>query len=437
MLQTTLKREFTRYVSLNIFGMIGISCYILADTFFVALGLGSAGLAALNLAIPAYSLMHGVGMMIGVGGATRYTVCRAQGDEKHAERIFTHAFALALIAGLLFLLLGLFASNPLARLLGADAQTFGMTQAYLKTLLCFGPFFVLNNLMLAFVRNDGAAGRAMFGMLLGSLFNIIFDYIFIFPCGMGMFGAALATGASPIVSLLILSGHLKSSRRGFRLQKTTIRPALFGAVCLPGISTLVSELSSGAVLLLFNLMILRLAGNAGVAAYGVVANLALVAVSIFSGIAQGVQPLASRSLGHGDHKALRRLFRYSVVLALAISSVLYLLIFLFTNPLVAAFNSEGDTALAALAAGGLRIYFLGFWFAGLNIVSAAFFSAVERAQTGFMLSVLRGFAVITPVLLLLAALFGMNGVWATFPVAEAATAAVTILSMCRYFRRTV
>lgn len=436
-MQTTLKQEFIRYVSLNIFGMIGISCYILADTFFVARGLGSSGLTALNLAIPAYSLMHGVGMMIGVGGATRYTVCRAQGDEKQAEQIFTHAFVLALIAGLLFLLLGLFASNPLARLLGADAQTFGMTQAYLKTLLCFGPFFVLNNLMLAFIRNDGAAGRAMVGMLLGSLFNIIFDYIFIFPCGMGMFGAALATGVSPIVSLLILSGHLKSNRRGFRLRKTSIRPTMFGAVCLPGVSTLVSELSSGAVLLLFNLMILRLAGNAGVAAYGVVANLALVAVSIFNGIAQGVQPLASRSLGRGDTGALRRLFRYSVVLALAISSALYLVIFLFTDPLVAAFNSEGDSALAALAANGLRVYFLGFWFAGLNIISAAFFSAVERAQTGFILSVLRGFAVITPVLLLLAALFGMSGVWATFPVAEAVTAAVAILFLLRYLRRTI
>lgn len=430
----TLKQEFTRYVSLNILGMIGISCYILADTFFIARGLGSAGLAALNLAIPAYSLMHGVGMMIGVGGATRYTVCRAQGDDTQAERIFTHAFALGLAAGLLFLMLGALASAPLARLLGADVQTFGMTQTYLQTLLCFGPFFILNNLLLAFVRNDGAAGRAMLGMLLGSLFNILFDYIFIFPCRLGMFGAALATGASPIVSLLILSGHLKSSRRGFRLRKTVIRLRSLGAVCLPGVSTLVSELSSGAVLLLFNLMILRLAGNTGVAAYGVVANLALVAVAIFSGIAQGVQPLASRSLGYGAHDDLRRLFRYSAMLALAIASALYLLVVLFTDPLVAAFNSERDATLASLAAGGLRIYFLGFWFAGLNIVSAAFFSAVEHAQSGFILSILRGFAVITPVLLLFSALFGMSGVWATFPAAEATTAAVTVFFLYRYFR---
>ena len=202
-------REFGHYAAMNILGMIGISCYILADTYFVAQGLGSLGLAALNIAIPAYNLMNGIGLMLGVGAATQYTIARAQNDRRQADSVFTHAAALGLLLGVLFLLGGLCFAKPLAGLLGADAQTLGMTTTYLRMLWCFGPFFVMNNVLLAFTRNDGAPTVAMCGMIAGSLFNIVFDYIFIFPCGLGMFGAALATGFSPFVSILVLLTHLR------------------------------------------------------------------------------------------------------------------------------------------------------------------------------------------------------------------------------------
>ena len=121
--QTGALREFGHYAAMNILGMIGISCYILADTYFVAQGLGSLGLAALNIAIPAYNLMNGIGLMLGVGAATQYTIARAQNDRRQADSVFTHAAALGLLLGLLFLLGGLCFAKPLAGLLGADAQT--------------------------------------------------------------------------------------------------------------------------------------------------------------------------------------------------------------------------------------------------------------------------------------------------------------------------
>ncbi|MCQ5131263.1 MATE family efflux transporter [Butyricicoccus faecihominis] len=430
-----LNREFGRYVTLNIFGMIGLSCYILADTFFIARGTGANGLAALNIAIPAYSVMHGTGLMIGVGGATRYSVCRAQGDGAAADRTFTHAVLLALLVSAVFLALGAFFSAPLARLLGANDAIFAMTRTYLQTLLCFGPFFVLNNVCVAFVRNDGAPGLAMFGMLFGSFANIVLDYLFIFPCGLGIFGAALATGASPILSMLVLSRHFKTPARGFHFRKTPVRPRLFGAICAPGLSSLVGELSTGFVLLLFNLVILRLAGNMGVAAYGIVANLSIVAISIFTGIAQGTQPLLSGCYGRGEQASLGLLVRRAAVLALLIASALYAVVFLFAGPLAAAFNSEGSAALTALAVPGLRIYFGGLWFCGVNIIAAAFFSAVGRPVWGFLLSLMRGLIVIVPVLLTLSYLFGMTGVWAVSPVMEGVTLLFTLSLLAAYFRK--
>lgn len=277
-------REFGHYAAMNILGMIGISCYILADTYFVAQGLGSLGLAALNIAIPAYNLMNGIGLMLGVGAATQYTIARAQNDRRQADSVFTHAAALGLLLGLLFLLGGLCFAKPLAGLLGADAQTLGMTTTYLRMLWCFGPFFVMNNVLLAFTRNDGAPTVAMCGMIAGSLFNIVFDYIFIFPCGLGMFGAALATGFSSFVSILVLLTHLRRPSRGFHLVKTPLRVSRVPSLCAPGLSSLIGEIASGVVLLLFNLVLLRLSGNTGVAAYGVVANLALVGIAVFTGL---------------------------------------------------------------------------------------------------------------------------------------------------------
>ena len=419
--------EFRRYAAPGVLGMIGISCYILADTFFVAKGTGSLGLAALNIAIPAYNLMNGLGLMVGVGGATHYSLCRAQGDAAEADRTFTHTLLLGLCIALVFVLTGTFGVVPLSRLLGANAETLDMTAVYLRLLLCFAPFFVTNNIMIAFVRNDGEPGRAMAGMIAGSLFNIVFDWVFIFPCGLGMFGAALATGASPLVSLLVLSGHLRRPSRGFHLRRERLRPRLLPRICAPGLSSLVSELASGITLLLINLVLLRIAGNTAVAAYGVIANLALVESAIFTGLSTGVQPLISRS-AEADR---RRLLRWTVTTALAISALMYVLVFVFASPITAVFNSEHDPALAACAVPGLRIYFAGFLAACINIIAAAYFSAAGQASRGFIISLVRSIIAIPPVLFALSALLGVTGVWLTFPAVEALACALSLLFILR------
>lgn len=419
--------EFRRYAAPGVLGMIGISCYILADTFFVAKGTGSLGLAALNIAIPAYNLMNGLGLMVGVGGATHYSLCRAQGDAAEADRTFTHTLLLGLCIALVFVLTGTFGVVPLSRLLGANAETLDMTAVYLRLLLCFAPFFVTNNIMIAFVRNDGEPGRAMAGMIAGSLFNIVFDWVFIFPCGLGMFGAALATGASPLVSLLVLSGHLRRPSRGFHLRRERLRPRLLPRICAPGLSSLVSELASGITLLLINLVLLRIAGNTAVAAYGVIANLALVESAIFTGLSTGVQPLISRS-AEADR---RRLLHWTVTTALVISALMYVLVFVFASPITAVFNSEHDPALAACAVPGLRIYFAGFLAACINIIAAAYFSAAGQAPRGFIISLVRSIIAIPPVLFALSALLGVTGVWLTFPAVEALACALSLLFILR------
>ena len=179
--ERTLNRTFARYMSLNILGMLGMSGYILADTFFVSSRLGSDGLAALNLAISVFGFVNGLGMMLGIGGATRYAICKAREDDREADASFSTAFLTGLGAGILLAVLGLLLSQPMARLLGAEERILPMCADYLRTVLTFAPFFILNHILVAFVRNDGNPKLAMAAMLVGSLSNVVLDYVFLFP----------------------------------------------------------------------------------------------------------------------------------------------------------------------------------------------------------------------------------------------------------------
>ena len=160
--------NFVKYASLNVLGMLGLSCYILADTFFIANALGSRGLTALNLAIPIYSFVHGCGLMIGMGGGIRFAIRKYQGERRESDVIFSHAVGLAVGFAACFLLAGLLLSGRIVALLGADRSIFDMTRIYVRMVLLFSPLFLLNNVLLAFVRNDGAPQRSMAAMVGGS-----------------------------------------------------------------------------------------------------------------------------------------------------------------------------------------------------------------------------------------------------------------------------
>lgn len=422
--QKTYLKEFIRYTALNILGMLGLSCYILADTFFVSRGLGANGLAALNLALPVYSVVNGTGLMLGMGGATKYSIFRGQKNYEAANRIFSNTLTAALFFSALYMGVGLLFSGEIAAFLGADAAVHEMTDIYLKVVLLFSPAFIINNILNCFVRNDGAPNLGMAAMLTGSFSNIIMDYIFIFPLGMGMLGAVLATGFAPVIGILILSGHFRGKKSSIRLSLAKPKARLTGETLVLGFPSLVTELSSGIVIIIFNMIILSLRGNVGVAAYGVIANISLVVVSIFTGISQGMQPLLSRAYGENDVRSIPKILRYALVTASGSALLLYGIMFLFASPITAVFNSEGNQALQQMAVEGIKLYFLAIPFAGMNVVLSVYFTSTDKPLPAHIISLLRGLLLIVPMTFLLAALFELTGVWLAFPATEAVVAMV-------------
>lgn len=423
----SLARQFMRYVPLNVLGMLALSCYILADTFFVANGVGADGLTALNLVLPLYSFISGLGLLFGMGGATQYAIYRGSGQPERADRCFTLTIFLCVSVGGLVMLIGGLFSRQICVLLGADSAILPMAEEYLRTIMLFAATFITNNALVCFVRNDGAPHLSMLAMVTGSLSNVVLDYLFIFPLGLGMFGAAIATCLAPLIGIATLSPYLFSRKSSLRLVRGGIQLRKAGGIVSIGFSAFVTEFSTGVVMLIFNFIILSLAGNTGVAAYGIIANLNLFAIAIFAGISEGVQPLISGFFGAGDKKSLGTVFGWAVLLAAGLGVALYLVVLVFAPALVGAFNRDGDPVLAGLAIGGMRLYFPLLLLSGVNIVTASLFASISKAWASFLLSSLRAVVLVTVLVFTLSRLWGMTGVWVTIPCTELITFLVSLV----------
>lgn len=428
--KNTVERMFGKYVFQNILGMLGISAYILADTFFISMAEGAGGITALNLVLPIYSLIFGIGSMIGVGSAIRFNVLRARKDET-ADAYFSNALMFALVFGVIFIVTGILVPDKLIEMLGGDATIVAIGTPYTRIFLMFAPFFMGNYICNAFVRNDGNPALAMQATLFSSMFNIVMDYVLMFPMGLGMAGAAWATAFSPVVGILMCCRHFfsKKSTVKFVWKKPSLKK-LFES-CRLGVAAFVGELSSGVTTVIFNFLILGLTGNDGVAAYGVVANIAIVATSIFNGVAQGTQPLFSRFYGKGEKAAIKKILKLAMGTSLVLALLILAVTMGFTGSIVEIFNSEKNGQMAAYAMKGVKIYFWGFLFAGVNIVGAGYLSAIEEAGWAFAISMIRGVVAISVCAFVLAYFFGMTGIWLAFPTAEFITALVMVRGMKR------
>ena len=407
-------QEFGKYVSQSVLSQLGVSCYILADTYFISKGVGADGLTALNLAIPVFSVMNGCGFMLGIGSGTKYGIMKGTGNEKRGDVLFTSSLCVVTVLAVIFMLIGLLAADPITVLVGANAEVYDMTRTYLQVILLFSPMFMINNLLGAMIRNDGNTSLAMTAMLSGCLFNIVFDYIFVFPMGLGLFGAVLATAVAPIISILILLQHFVKKKNQFRLIRVRPDVRLVASAAGLGVPSLVTEVSSGLVIAVFNLLILGLAGNVGVAAYGVVANISIVVIAIYNGIAQGVQPLLSREYGRSQEKNVHRFLGWAMMLTVILAMVIY--VGIYWNAMI--FNSGRDMDLQRIAVEGLKIYFTACPFVGANILLAIYFAATDQAAPAQMISLLRGLIVIIPLAFIMANVAGLTGVWMTFPLTE-------------------
>ncbi len=415
-----IEKQLIKYIMPNTLAMVGISCYIFADTLFISKAAGTNGITALNLVLPLYGIIYAVGAMIGIGSATRYSLLKASGS-KSADYFFSNAIIWATIFGLLLTCAGIFFPEALLRLMGADDTIVEVGLSYTRIFLICSPFFIVNYIFTSFVRNDNAPNVAMTATIASGMFNIVFDYVLMFPLGMGMKGAALATGLSPAVSMIICMTHFLSKKNNVRFKKKIPSFKRLISGCQLGVVAFVGEISSGITTMAFNFILLDLIGNVGVAAYGVVANITIVCMALLNGVAQGLQPLASAMHGEGKKEEEKRIYKCSVKISVLIAALLVGISLIFAEEIVGIFNSENSAELAAYAEPGVRLYFLGYLVAAVNLIKAGFYSATGMAKEASVISILRGVVAIVIFAYLMSTLFGITGVWLSFLVTEVFT----------------
>lgn len=412
-----IQGEVRHYVVRNVVATLGMSLYVLIDTLFISIAAGALGLTTLNLVLPLFNVFNGVGLLLGVGGATILSLNKVL----HPERIrdlYSQLIIFAATLGIvLAVLLNVFAT-PVVNFLGANDQTRRMAIIYLRICAWSGPLYMCNYISINFIRNDGNPTLTMKATLTETLSVIVIDWFFIFGCGLKMEGAALAVLFSPLISLIVLSRHRHFAGRQLQLHWARPQLANLGRSAKLGVAAALNELSTGVSIYFFNHVLLQLADNYAVAAYGVISNIAIVVLAIANGVALGVQPIASREYGQHHFTNVTTALKMGTLITLLLATISFVILVTFKLPIIEAFNTAHSAQLVSYARVGLPIYFTSTFFSALNLLFILFLTAINAARASFTLSILRGYVILLPAILILAALVGINGVWSAVPVTE-------------------
>ena len=422
------RQTFWRYCLPAIAGMVVTSLYVIVDGIFIGRGVGATALAAVNIVWPFLSLLQAVSMLIAIGGGTVTAIAFAEGRIRDGNAVFLRSALVLLVFAACFTLAGLIFARPLSLLGGATELLLPEAMTYLRFFSLFGVFWCLLLFLSVFVRNDGAPGLVWIAMLVGTVCNIVLDYIFIFRFGWGLMGSGLATGLGQLGGVLVLSWHFIKKRGQLRLGRLPLRRADYGHYLRAGTPEFVMQMTFPVGLLCYNWVLIRSLGEMAVAAYSVIGYITSIALAILIGMADGVQPLLSHSHGRRDAVALRAYFRRGLAANLSVAAIFYLLIYCFAEGLVWVVSE--DAALIAQAVPALRVNALTIIFAAPALMCITRFLAVRATARANLISIGRAafgllFVPLFPLL------FGGESVWAAGVWAEAAGLLLAIVLTTR------
>ena len=417
---------FARFAIPQMIGLLFNSVYTIVDGVFIGNRLGREAMAAAAVAVPLIEILISVAIAVAAGAGVLIAARLGSGKGDEARRLFNTAAWMMGAAGLGVALLGNLCLEPLALLLGAAPEVLPQAMAYLWYIVTFAPFQLFSFLLGGMARNDGRPKLAMTAMIAGAASNIVLDYVFMYPLNLGIRGAALATALGPIFSVLILLPHFLLRRGTLYFQAVRPRLAEGRSILVCGAPSFLMEFSLGIVTFLYNVAVSHHGyGELGLAAYLIIGYLMLILLTLFLGMAEGLQPVFSRFMATGEEKRNLAMRRFSTKVFLGVGVISCLLIFLGSRWFFLLFAPE-DPELTAFAASRSIPYFCGFFLTGFNILMISFLQATRQTGRAMVLSLLRSVILPPALLLLLPAILGREGVWVCQSAADALTALFAI-----------
>ena len=383
-------------------------------------------MAAAAVAVPLVEILISLGLAVAAGAGVLIATHLELKEETKARRVFNTATCLLGAVGILTAVLGNLLLRPLASLLGATPDILDQSTVYLRYIVTFAPFQLFSFLLGGMVRNDGRPRLAMVAMIVGAASNIVLDYVFMYPLNLGIGGAALATALGPIFSVLILLPHFLGKRGA--LCFSTCRPSGqdMKQILIRGLPSFVMEFSIGMITLLYNLAITRYGyGEIGLAAYLLIGYLMLILLTLFLGMAEGLQPVFSHFMAAGKPAQNNAMRRFSAGAFLCTGLIGYGLILLCSQQFFMIFAPE-DLELVRFSAAQAPIYFWGFPLAGFNILMVSFWQSTQQTGKALAASLMRSLLLPPVLMLLLPPQLGREALWACHSLAETLTACCAV-----------
>lgn len=425
------KKQFFKFVIPSVVSMLVFNLYTMVDGIYVARFVGEHALSAVNISMPYVNFIFAFSILFSVGTSTVVAIFRGENNMKSANETFTRNTIFLTVCALIITLLALVFQNELALFLGASEVTLPYVHDYLGVLIWFTFFFIVSYSMEVLVKTDGFPKLATAAVSVGAVTNIVMDYVLVVHVGMGIRGAAIATGLSQVLTFTVFTIHFLGKRGTIHWCKTTMDLSVYKRIIPIGTADFITELSAGTIIFLFNHAILKHIGDNGVVTYTVITYIYNIVMMTFTGISQGMQPLVSFYRGRREENTCRLFLRYALYSTFAMS-MLALAICLFMTPaLVSIFIDASRAELFTYTVHAFRIYSLCYLVIGYNIVCSGYFAAVEKSGYSFAISLLRGFVLIAASIWIMGELFQGEGIWYATLVCESSTLVVSIWCMLR------
>lgn len=407
-----------RFVFPSIIMMIFTSIYGVVDGFFVSNYVGKTPFAAVNLIMPLLMAIGSIGFMLGTGGSALVAKTCGEGDSERANRYFSMTIYTALLLGTILAAISFCLIRPIARLMGADGAMLEYCVLYARILVCTLPLFMLQNMFQSFFIMAEKPKLGLYVILAAGISNIVLDFLFIAVFRWGLAGAAIATSIGELIGGLVpILYFSRPNTSRLKLVRTKLEWRPIWRSCSNGSSEMMTNLSMSLVNTLYNLQLMRFAGEDGVAAYGVIMYVNFIFVAIYMGYSIGSAPIVGYHYGAKHQEELRGLLRRSLWI-LGIGAVLLTVAGeLFSSPLSKIFVSYDD-ALFAMTRHGFRLYSLSYLLCGFNIFGSAFFTALNNGMVSAVISFARTLVFQIVCVLVLPIFLELNGIWISILVAE-------------------
>ena len=373
-----------------------------------------------------------MGFMFATGGSAYVANLLGKGDVQRANGSFTEIALASLLISSCMAVIGLAFMDPLVGLMGADETLASGSAEYGLAFIVFAPFLFLQFVLVQFLIVAERPGTSLVLSVAGGLTNIALDWLFICVLGMGLTGAAIASGIGSAVPVLFCVALFSRGKMSLRFSRPLREASVIVSVCSNGMSEMASELSGGVVILCYNTVMMRYMGPEGVSAITILSYTQFLALSAAIGYSNGVAPVMSYNHGKGDRQAMGELFRISLAFIIGLSLLTFLIMEIFADDIASFF--AGDSTVSYITASGAAIFSIGFLFMCANVYASSLFTSLSNGRVSAAISVIRSLVLLVPFIILLPATFGIGAIWYALPLTEFLTACVSSAFILRYGR---